>query len=589
MPTRRSLLLGAAALATGAVAGCSGLATTSPVQPGLDVNGASSAPFQFVPPGPQAGASPEDIIRGFLRAGTASDGNYDVARSFLTAAAAKLWVPDNDAVIYDKDVVLDVTAVGGNQWRMGVSQLARIETDGRYQPSDPATPTTATVTVQQVQGQWRIAALPEGFGRWVSSSDVARLFSAYRVVYLAVDSGGVVPDLRWFPQDHLTTRLAKALLDAVPAYLAGTARTAIPADSTVESVPTKGGVATVDLTGTFSSSAAARKAVWTQMVLTLAQLPEVGEVMVQSGGATLDYAGKPPGPLGPADVTPGGQGSSDAVPPVLRRGSAVEQVNPRDLLDGQQAGHGTVQPRRTYPAVGTAWKWLALGPKGEEVAAVDDDGGGLSRWRSNNQYVVPVTAAKVSRLAYDGVDVLWFGGVGGRAADRLWAVDTTANPADHKLARARAVGVSWLSGRIVVSVAVSSESERIAVLSTDAAGHGPRLEVAGIARDKSGFPTGLASPLRIGDPLTHGVDVTWIDDTTVAVIGSVGSEAARPYVVSIGGELSGLSAVPGATAVTTLAGERDLVVTSTDGVIRIRAGNEWVELAKGSDFAVAPG
>lgn len=588
MTTRRAVLVGAAAVVAGAVAGCSGLATSSPVQPGLDVNGASTAPLQYVPPGPQPGAEPADIIRGFLRAGTASDGNYDVARTFLTEAAAKTWVPDNDAVIYDKETPLLLTDFGAGQWRLAATQIARIETDGRYLPSVPGSPVAAELTLTEVEGQWRIASLPDGFGRWVSSSDTDRLFSAYRVFYLAVDSGAAVPDLRWFPQDHLPTRLAKALLDDVPAYLAGTVRTAIPPDATVESVPTKAGVATVDLTGTFSTTASARRAVWTQVVLTVAQLPEVSEVMVQSGGATLDYAGKPTGPLTPAEVTPA-TSETASVPPVLRKGSTVVQANARDLLDGEQPGRASPQPRRTYPAIDPDWRWLALGPRGDELAAVAGDGRELSRWRNNNQYEVPVSAARISRPAYDSRGVFWFGGVGVGAAQRLWAVDATANPADAKAARARAVAARWLTGRIVVAVVPASDDERLAVVSTDAKGHGTRVDIAGIVRGRDRFPTSLAAPLRVGTSLSGAGDITWIDDTSVAVLGAVGSAALRPYVLSVGGQLTGLSAVPRATAVTTLSGQRDVVVTSTDNVIRIRAGNEWVVLARGSDFAVAPG
>lgn len=569
--------------------GCSGLATSSPVQPGLDVNGASSAPLQFVPPGPQPDAAPADIIRGFLRAGTASDGNYDVARTFLTQAAAKTWVPDNDAVVYDSAEPLTVTDAGLDRWRLAASQVARIESDGRYLPSIPGSPTTADLTLTRTAGQWRIASMPQGFGRWVSGLDAARLFAAYRVSYLAVGTGAPVPDLRWFPQDHLPTRLAKALLDDVPPYLVGTARSAIPADATVESVPIKGGVATVDLTGTFSSDTSARRAVWTQVVLTLAQLPAVDEVMVQSGGATLDYAGKPAGPLTPADVTPGSSANTaSTVLPVLRNGSTVTQVNPRDLLDGESPGRVSADQRRTYPDVGEAWKWLALAPRGTELAAVDDDQKGLSRWRNNNQYVVPVSAESISRPAYDVSGVLWFGGVGAAAAQRLWALDTSVNPADPKVAAARPVTATWLAGRTVVAVAPSSDSERLAVVSTDAKGKGTRLDVTGVIRAKGGFPTGLSAPLRVGAPITRAGDLTWIDDTTLALIAAVGTEQARPYVVSTGGEMTGLSSVPGATAVTTLSGQRDLVVTSTDDAIRIRAGVRWVHLATGSDFAVAP-
>jgi len=38
----------------------------------------------FLPPGPTAGASPQEIIQGFIAAGAAAQNNFRVARSYLT-------------------------------------------------------------------------------------------------------------------------------------------------------------------------------------------------------------------------------------------------------------------------------------------------------------------------------------------------------------------------------------------------------------------------------------------------------------------------------------------------------------------------
>ena len=47
-----------------------------------------------------------------------------------------------------------------------------------------------------------------------------------------------------------------------------------------------------------------------------------------------------------------------------------------------------------------------------------------------------------------------------------------------------------------------------------------------------------------------------------------------------------LSDVPAAQSITTLNGERGLVVTTDRGEILLRAGSSWLNVAKGSDFAV---
>jgi len=47
-----------------------------------------------------------------------------------------------------------------------------------------------------------------------------------------------------------------------------------------------------------------------------------------------------------------------------------------------------------------------------------------------------------------------------------------------------------------------------------------------------------------------------------------------------------VSDVPGAQSVTTVNGERGLVVTTDKGVVLLRAGSSWLDVAEGSDFAV---
>ena len=85
------------------LSGCAGIGGTSPVQPGLEVGGADAPRVRVFFPGPVNGATPESIIRGFLRSGAASDGDYDTARSFLTPDAAKSWVPDGEILVFSTE------------------------------------------------------------------------------------------------------------------------------------------------------------------------------------------------------------------------------------------------------------------------------------------------------------------------------------------------------------------------------------------------------------------------------------------------------------------------------------------------------
>ena len=87
---------------------------------------------------------------------------------------------------------------------------------------------TAEFQLETVGGQWRIAALPEGFGRWIASTEVNRLVRPYAVHYVSTSQRALIPDVRWFPVDRLATRLARAQILPLPEHFDGAAVTAVP-------------------------------------------------------------------------------------------------------------------------------------------------------------------------------------------------------------------------------------------------------------------------------------------------------------------------------------------------------------------------
>jgi hypothetical protein len=184
---------------------------------------------RVLPAGPVAGAEPEQIIRGFLRAGAASDGDYASARDFLTEDAARKWQPDGGLVIVSTESELVIEAISEGRYRVSAPLRARIDVHGRYVAATEGERAESEVQFARIQDQWRIAGLPEDFGRWIASAEVRRLIRPYAVHYVTEDRRTLVEDLRWFPLDHLTSRLARAQLDPVPADLAGVATTAVPA------------------------------------------------------------------------------------------------------------------------------------------------------------------------------------------------------------------------------------------------------------------------------------------------------------------------------------------------------------------------
>ena len=147
----------------------------------------------------------------------------------------------------------------------------------------------------------------------------------------------------------------------------------------------------------------------------------------------------------------------------------------------------------------------------------------------------------------------------------------------------------WLDGRRVVEARVAADDDRVAVLSTKLDGSDTRIDVAGVVRAGDGLPQRLAEPLRIGASLSRATSITWLDDRTLAALGTLDGKTVQPVVVSVDGDVRGLTAVPKAVSIASTGGERDLWVVSSDGRLHSRAGSQWVDSGPATDLAVAAG
>jgi Lipoprotein LpqB beta-propeller domain len=136
---------------------------------------------------------------------------------------------------------------------------------------------------------------------------------------------------------------------------------------------------------------------------------------------------------------------------------------------------------------------------------------------------------------------------------------------------------------------VSRDGARLLVASNGRTGW--RLDVAGIVRDSRGKPQSLSpTPLRIGVGLSDIVDATWVDATSVGVVGRRATDRTRqPYLLTVSGQVVSLPQVPEATRVAAGAGAGSLTVVTAKGAILGRGGSSgWVEIGHGVDV-VFPG
>lgn len=580
----------AATLAAGAVlavTACGGLSTSSAIQPGLEVGSVQENEVRVEVNPVAPGSSPQQVVQGFIRAAAASDDAYQVARSYLGSGPQSSWRPDSSVVVFGSDTEVTYEPGDDNTVTAVAHATARIDGQGRYQELPPQSSAQVTFGLERTGGEWRISQVPDDFGTWLSQADLDRLYDPFRIYYVSAGDHRLVPDIRWLPLGTgLATRLARSLLTGVPDYLKGAVRTDIPAGTrlAVDAVTIDSGTAKVDLAATkLGNDPGQRQNLGAQFLATVSQAPGVERVALQLEGATLQM------PNGDSTVESlsllGFPSPSDpVVKPVLRTGTTLVPVDPDDVGD-----NGRIPPpaTTTYPTVQPGWAYLAMSRSGQEVAGVGGDRAQLVRWRGTTQVQLTSPGTMLTRPTYDREDVLW---VAGRSngETRVWAVNAAADPGDAGKSTPQTVSADWLRGRTVVSLRLSPDGQRVAVVTTDRNGRTPRVEVAGVVRQPNGLPASLSTPLRLAPTLTLARDLVWVDDATVAVLGRLTStQVIRPWLVPLGGPIAAGPEIAGARTITTVNGERGLVVTTDDHEVLIRAGSRWQRVGEGTDLLVA--
>jgi hypothetical protein len=576
-----------AVVVAAALGACGGLPTDSPVQPGSQVGEAAVQPIRVQPDGPMPGATPDQIVRGFLRAGAGAgfDDDHAIARSFFTAIVKDEWLPDSGVEVYSDDSALKVELLTPTTVRVTASIVAEVDDAGRYRETPAGTSVQATFGMQKLDGGWRIALPPKGFGLWLSTRDLDRIYRPFTIAYVSSSARAIVGDRRWFPiTTGLATTLARAQLEPVPTYLTGAAQTGVPARTVlaVDAVPIQSGRALVDLSAmALSADPDQRRAMWAQFVTTLMQVPSVTQVSLEVEGARLDLPGIPD------DVsvltTLGYQidTSTSTSTAVLRAGSELSRVSsdrPQEPLRKPAAG-------AALPKIPAGWVSLAMSWSGREIAGIGGDHSDLARWQGNQMFQLAEFGSKLTKPSYDSLNGLWVAGEA-RGATKVWVIDTSLSPV--KDAKPREISAKWLDKRRVLALRVASDNQRVALITTDFAGGDVQVVVAGIVRSGNGGALSLAAEsLRVGWTLTAATDLAWADDSTLAVVGRVGPKAAlAPYLVDIGGKVTALPPVAGPRLATSTGGVRGVVVIADPGKVLARAGNGWQQLQTGTDFLI---
>lgn len=533
--------------------------------------------FRPLPRGPAAGATPDDIVRGFLGASVRADEDYEVARTYMQPQLAGDWRPSEQTVVYSGPAGITFVDAGGDvpgdapdevdevTARIDVVVIGVVDSDGRYAQQPVGTPGSVEMTLRRdaPDRQWRISAAPDL--ALLLQSDFRFAFRPYRLYFLDPTRNFLVPDQRWFPEaDSTTTRLVAELLAGPAPWLEPAVGTAFPTGTRLaapQAVTLEDDEATVPMTSPARSATGAQRQLMRQQLLATLRSPlGVTDVRMSVDGAELA--------LEDATTQAPRRDPQVAGEAVVLRGEVIER------LDG-----GETSPVPDLPSLeGLDPSHPATG-YGSSTFAV------LAQERSQLRAVVP-GAAEVSEPLVVGADLTapsfdWRGWVWTSSAASTGTV-LAAMPDTGAVE----VEAAWLAGRKVTSLRVSRDGTRVVVASTDG-GDAAHVDVAGVVRASAsdGRPVRLTDPLPVGvgTDIVVAQEAVWVDENRVAVLGRrAGDQTTRVLPVEIGGLVLDASApVPGAVTLAAARGDRSLLVSTSDGRLLVQQGAAWADVPGG--------
>lgn len=536
-----------------ALTACAGLPMSGPVVQGLDAGqnpGSAAVPF-FLPDGPQPGATPQQIITGFLRAGSGPAGGWETARQFLSSSFRDTWKPTAGVIVDDfSQRSYSPDKADGADKRdsitLQVNPVASVDANGTYTVT-PDGPTNLPFSLaRQSDGEWRITKAPDGLV--LDESAFASVFHPYPLMYYDYSWTYLVPDVRWFPATNAASRIVQALIKQKPsAWLGQSVRSAFPENVGVSaSVTSSSGVAQVELTGpVIEAQQPTLDRMLTQLTRSLASAG-YSDVRMLSGSTPINASVVSPPtapPAQPVILTDKGFGfyqSENELDPVPGLDAAVSQQHPNAIelsSDRQQAAL-----RLDSGAVGVIGAGRAL-------TLVDQRAG-------------------LVRPTLDPSGFVW----------TVPADTPSAVRAVNSAGKGGAVAGAWTGASHVEGMRVSHDGARIAAIVV-VGGH-PQLVVAGVVRDSDGVPQRLSDPVVIGVLPGDGLDLDWLDDTTVGALVHDG-EGITLVEQQVGGTTLSVDAPPTAVSLAGASVLASVRLRGEDGALYMQRGSNWQQVRSG--------
>lgn len=566
---RRPVALCAAVLAALLLGGCAGIPTSGPIGEGDVVLPDPGQPVPLANDPPRDGTV-QDIVQGFLVASAAGlSDQFAVARKYLTADAAMTWDPTAKLVVYPSHSQPRISAEDDSSSAVvEVDAQGALDKDGVYAESAPGSKVELALEVaRDGDGQWRISNLDDGF--LMPSSDFSVFYRQVPLYFAAADGRSLVPDVRWYPAASALNLAVRGLLAGPSPWLADVVRTGVPEGTRLvgnEVLISTGQVATVDLSSAAAGADTAQRTLLVdQLTQTLEHVPGGGVSSVAvtvAGGDRWTRVGD--GPVRDRQPASG---------PYFLADDKLQALSDRSVVPVGDAG--PLPAGAHDPAVS-----MTSTPDDGTLSVVLDGRGRLQAL--GRAGTPPTVLLDVDGLISPSIDPY----------DWTW----TARPGASTLTAVRGddvveIGADWLAGATVRSLAVSRDGTRIAVVHTGAGDQDVTVDVAAVPRDAEGRPQPrLGDRFQVGASVTAVSQVEWMDEATLAVLGTSGSlDEPAVHVVPVGGQSAALPLVLGARTIAAGRGDRALFVTDDQGALWWRQGAAWVSVAKNVSDPVFPG
>lgn len=529
-------------LSASLLAGCAQLPTKVDIKSGPELVAPEAADFSYyVPTGPSEGASQQEIVSGFLAAGTGPQNDYSVARDFLTDEFAQRWNPAAEVLI--RDGAPGFTPSGESSLVVDVRVGASVDEHGSFRENLEPEQVSLRFTLERENGEWRIASAPNL--TVVTSPVFSVVFNAFQVYFYNNTQNALVSDLRWFPSRASTgTKLVNALLAGPSAHLAQGVVSTIPQGTklTIDAVNIQDGVAKVDFDSTaLEADALERRLMLTQLRATLMQLVGVSDVQISINNSPQEII--------PANLpTPAAGGAAF----YLKNTGIYRVTGTNDTVIRGTAGFINPESVTAFDVTEDG-QWIAYATS-DGVTLVDNSG-------LSGRAAKVSTRQSVRSLFFDSYGYLWV--IPASAGEPIEIISKSGErkyPFDNLLGNRGPVRIGPAGSRLA-----GIES-----------GEPSRIRTYSISRDLAGWPIKLTQGGLVNTSIGSVLSFTWQSADTLRVLEQTNSGLTSISDYPITGPRSQLS-IPPVTGVEIFTGTAGLstYLVSDAGEVWVLTGSAW--------------